>query len=311
MSRYYSWELGDSVTTCARATLKACNEKVKEWGGEVIGGDTDSSFVKLPDTITKDEIDKKYTEFLEQFAKQFGCVKNKLVFEYEKTFKTMLFIKKKHYGYIDADGLTIKGMETIKSDTNRLAAKLQGEYIRDILHERYDEKKWADTVESIYNRVYDQEMTVEELILVKALTKMPVDYIGPVIDSKTKRPKIKSDGTVQMKAIPAHVILAERLLSKGVDLMPGSKIKYIVIKTKPILAISPEEYKKGTGAFPYKHRKLGDIDYEWSGLYDAAYYWERIIKPLIKVVYGYHRSLPEWEWHLTNTQFKKILKSQN
>jgi len=311
MSRYYSWELGDSVTTCARATLKACNAKVIEWGCDVIGGDTDSSFVILGPNHTKEEIDDKYVAFLHYYKNQYGCKVNKLVFEYEKTFKTMLFVKKKHYGYIDDDGLTIKGMEAIKSDTNKLAAELQRQFITEVLEETYVEDVWRDKVETIYNKVYNQEMSSAELTLVKALTKMPKDYIGPTMDSKTGRPKIKADGTIQMKSIPAHVKLAKRLISKGKDIYPGSKIPFIVIQTKPILAISPEEYAIGSGVFWHKHRKHGETEYEWEGEYDSTYYWERILKPLVKVVHGYHRTIPDWEWGLTDSQFNKILKDKD
>ena len=104
--------------------------------------------------------------------------------------------------------------------------------------------------------MFNQKLTSAELLLVKALTKMPEDYEGYIIDKKTGEHKIKLDGTTQKKAIPAHVKLASRLLEKGIDLFPGSKIQYIVIKDKPILAISKEEYDKGQGIFKTKSKKI-------------------------------------------------------
>lgn len=308
LSRYYSWELGDSVTTCARATLKECNKQVKEWGCDVIGGDTDSSFVLLGDTHTIEEIDANYVKFLDEWGKKFGSVNNKLVFEYEKTFESMLFVKKKHYAFRIGTKITVKGMEAIKSDTNKKAAELQKKFIVDVLNDTYDEVAWQNAIQEIHDKVFDQELTEEELYLVKGLKKMPKDYSGPTISKATGQPKVKADGTIQMKSIPAHVRLAERMINQGVDLYPGSKIKYIVIKDKPILAISPEEFKKGTGSFEYKHKKKGMMLYDWEGEYEASYYWTRILKPLIKVIYAYYGSVPNWNWNLSPAQLNKMLK---
>ena len=309
MSRYYSWELGDSVTTCARATLKACYDKVEEWGCEVIGGDTDSSFVLLGPHHTKEEIDKKYVDFLKTWADACGCLNNKLVFEWENQYDKMFFVKKKHYAFQINGKNKIKGMEAIKSDTNKKAAEMQKKFVFDLLDGKYDKEEWRGIIEDLYNKVYNQEMTSAELLLVKGLSKMPKDYIGPVIAKKTGKPKIKADGTIQMKAIPAHVKLAERLISKGMDIMVGMKMQYIVVKDKPILALSLDEYSTGEGTFKWKHKKKGEIDYEWEGGYEAKYYWERIMKPLIKVMYTYHKGLPDYSWNLTKSQLNKMVKS--
>jgi len=308
MSRYYSWELGDSVTTCARATLKACNEELKKWHCTVIGGDTDSTFVKfdIPD-LTIEQIDENFRIFLEGWGNKYGAKVNKLEFEYEKTFDTMLFVKKKHYAFKIGDSLTIKGMESIKSDTNVLAAKMQKEFIHDVLNEAVDEEAWRNKVEFQYNKVFNQEMTTAELSLVKALTKMPKDYEGSVIDKKTSQPKIKADGTIQEKAIPAHVKLAERLIGQGKELYPGTKIQFIVIADKPILALSPEEYEKGEGSFQHKNKKTGIYQYDWEGGYAAKYYWLRVMKPLLKVAYVYKPDMViTWELHMTQSEINKL-----
>lgn len=311
-SRYYNWDLGDTVTTCARATLKACNKALESWGCEVIGGDTDSSFVKIPEDLTPEEINQKLKDFLDEWTKQWNLDKHKLVFEHEEVRNPFFFVKKKHYAYKQDNGkIKIKGMEAIKADTNPLAAKLQKEFIHDIINENYDEKAWENKIDSLYNRVFNQELTTEELTLVKALKKMPADYEGDVIDKKTKKPKTKADGTIQRKSIPAHVQLGARLIGQGIDIYPGSKIRFIVVKDKPILALSPEEYESGSGIYQYKYKKKGWGDYEFSGGYDASYYWLRLIKPLIKVVYCYYGRLPEWSWQITESQLKKIMKDKD
>jgi DNA polymerase elongation subunit (family B) len=308
LSRYYSWELGDSVTTCARATIKECYKLLLEWGCEAIGGDTDSTFVDLKGQDYK-IINQKFVEFLKSWAIKWGAPENKLVFEWEKQFIPFLFVKKKNYAYIDKGGnIKIVGMEAIKSDTNPRAAKLQKQLIIDILSKRVDLDIWENRIDEIYNQVYDQELNQDELVLTKALTKMPSEYEGYVIAKATGEPKVKADGTLQKKSIPAHVKLAERLLKKGVDLYPGSKIHFIVIKTKPNLAISLEEYAKGEGIFITKHKKIQEFEYEFDGGYDATYYWTRIITPFMKVLYVFNKGLPDWNWGLTQSALNKIVK---
>ena len=78
-SRWYLWDCGDAVTTCARATIKECYKKLEEWGCIVLGGDTDSKFAVL-ENVTHEEIDKQFVDFLIEYGKKWNVVNNKLVF---------------------------------------------------------------------------------------------------------------------------------------------------------------------------------------------------------------------------------------
>jgi DNA polymerase elongation subunit (family B) len=309
-SRYYNFDIADSVTTAASATLKECNKEAeRQLGIEVVGGDTDSNFVNAKGQDIE-KIDKFFIELLDKWAKKWNCRVNKLVFEYEKTFEPFFFVMKKNYAYIMDGKLKIVGMECIKSDSNPMAAKVQRLFVEDVLHKSVDTNEWQNTVEKLYNKVFNQELTSAELTLVKALTKMPSEYEGYVISSVTGKPKVKADGTLQKKAIPAHVKLAERLLEKGKDLYPGSKIKFVVIANKPILAITPEEFDLGEGLFTHTNRKKGEYEFVFEGEYDAKYYWLRIIKPLFKVIWAFYGEVPEWGWNITASERKKMLKGK-
>lgn len=309
--RYFNWEVADSVTSSCQAMIKECYNKLGEWSCTVLGGDTDSTFALLGDNVTVEKVDQLFREFFDEWVKQWNIEEHSLVFEYEKNFETFLFVKKKNYAYKMYNEITIVGMEAIKSDSAVVGAKMQEEFIHAILNDNYKEEEWREKINNINNRVFNQQLTTAELTLIKALTKMPEDYKGNIIDGKTGQPKIKADGSVQMKSIPAHVKLAERLINKGIDLYPGSKIEFIVVKQKPILALSPEEYEAKSGVYQIKSRKKGIINFEFSGHYDAEYYWLRSIKPLIKVVNAYYSKLPEWDWAITNSQMKKIIEKDD
>ncbi len=308
MSRYYNWDIADAVTTCCQAIIKKSYQKLEEWGCTVIGGDTDSTFVLLNGHDPK-EIDEKFVEYYKELSKSWNVKEDELYinFEHEKDVAPMLFVKKKNYAYKEGEHITIKGLECIKSDANPLAAKMQEEFINETMNRTVDSDKWENIVETLNDKVLNQKMTADELVLTKGMSKMPKDYEGYVIDKKTKKPKIKADGTLQNKAIPAHVKLGARMLDRGVDLYPGSKIKFIVIKNKPILAIEPWEYEKGIGHFNHKDKK-GPYTYTFEGEYDAPYYWLRVIKPLLKVVLTYYGELPKWGWAVTDSVMKKLVK---
>ena len=305
-SRYYFWEVGDAVTTCARATLKSCNMKFQEWGCRVLGGDTDSAFVEIGEN-TFEELDKRLVVHFKEFTAKYHCPVNKLLNEHEKIFSPMLFVMKKNYAYKlqGEDKIKITGMECIKSDANPYAAKMQKEFIYDILNNKVNDEDWRNKVNSVYLKVFENQLLPADLILIKALTKMPDGYKGYIIDSKTKQPKVKKDGTLQEKAIPAHVKLASRMMSQGKDLYVGSKIRYVVVKEKPIVALSEEEFKKGKGEYRYKDKKVEKV-FEFGGQYDSKYYWRRIIKPLLKVALVYYKGLPRWQLNLTNSEVLKL-----
>lgn len=306
-SRWYKWEVGDTVTTCCQATIKESYKCLEQWGCKVIGGDTDSTFVILGDK-TWEDIDQKFIEFWNNWHLQWGVGEtHKIIFEHEKTVKNMLFCKKKNYAYVDNGHLVIKGLECIKADSNPYAAKLQKRFIEEICFDKYNAEYWENKIEEIHSKVFDQELTVKQLTMNKALTKMPQEYIGVVMDKKTGAAKIKADGTIQRKAISAHVKLAERLINAGVDIYPGSKIHFVVILNKPILAITPEEFTKGSGIFKHRTKKKEVYEHEFNGEYDAKYYWLRVMKPLVKVIYTYYGELPNWTFRLTATEIKKII----
>lgn len=272
--RYYSYDLGDSVTSTCRALTKACYECLEGMGGQAIGGDTDSIFAVYPESLTAEEGDKKLAEHIGEWIKQWNITEHCIVFEHEKTVGPMLFVMKKNYAYLcEAEkteknplGLTLKGLECIKSDANPLAAKLQKDFVIGILTGEINAdtaKDWMERLMNEHLRCFGMQLTEAELTMSKELTKMPDQYGGYVIDKKTKQPKVKKDGTLQMRPIPAHVKLANRLIAAGEDLTVGMKIPYVVVGQKPLDVISAKTFE---------------------GKYDAEYYWARLVKPSIKVM---------------------------
>ncbi len=270
-SRYYSFDLGDSVTSCCRALTKSCYAYFESVGGIPIGGDTDSVFVSLPEGMTNEECDKQLAEYIDSWLKQWNITAHCIVFEHEKTVGPMLFVMKKNYAYLcEAEkseknplGLTLKGLECVKSDANPLAAKLQKEFVIGMLTDKIEVNAWMTRMMDEYTRCVDMKLTTAEVTMSKELTKPAEEYGGYTIDKKTKKPKVKKDGTLQARPIPAHVKLAQRMAAEGHDIAVGMKIHYVVVGQKPLEIVSADTHK---------------------GEYDALYYWTRLVKPSVKVM---------------------------
>ena len=272
--RWYNFDVASAVTQFAREIINRTRKYAEDVGYKVIQGDTDSIMFTGPDhKILQEKLKVKFDEW----AEEMGIKNHIIVFEWEKTNHRMISVMKKNYAAIeelvDGDGkptgqfkIKITGLECIKKDTNPLAKLIQKKLIEDILYDRLDTDELYNTVDEVRTALKTNTLNPDYLVMVKSLTKPISEYGKPMIDGKTGDIKLRKDGEIRYASIPAHVILAKNLISKGHEIFIGDNIKYIVKTTKPrIEAISVEEYNKG---------------FE----YDAPYYWDRIIKPVQKVL---------------------------
>ena len=300
--RYFNADVANAITQFCRYIIKKAITIAEAKGFQVVQGDTDSiMFKNITKEFTKDDLEYEFYKEFDKVADQQNIKSKKfklknpktgeleekdhfIVFEHEKTFNKMISIKKKNYADLmierDGDGnpigdpkVGITGLECIKKDTNPLAKELQLELITDVLHEKFDEKNLMKKIEEIKNNLSNNEMDTKYLVMSKSVTKNFDEYGLPMIDSTTGLPKTrKSDGAPMFAAIPAHVKLAKRLIEEGHDIYPGDNISYIVQSQPPIVAISLEEYNKGSD-------------------FDREYYWDRIITPVMKVLFVTHPKL--------------------
>ena len=168
---------------------------------------------------------------------------HRLIMEWEKTFKTLLYKRKKRYaGLLDNGRISITGLKS--TQMNVLAAKLQDEFIEDILNEKFSPIEWKGKMNELYNKCFNLQIEPELLTISMKFTERAVNQKSP----------------------RAHTILAERLIAEGKDIAVGDKIKYIVEKDKPKqFAVTPEEF-------------------EQRRIYPPDYYWGIFTKPLISLM---------------------------
>jgi len=293
--RFFVEDVANSITQFCRYIIKECVKIAERNGFIVIQGDTDSiMFKNEKNLITKEELEIEFADYFDEFAKkQNMCSKmfthknlkgegtvqkpHFIIFEYEKDFDRMISIMKKNYADLkvsrDTEGnqigepnVSITGLECIKKDTNELARIYQKRLIEEVLYENQDVDKFLTELKGIKNQLINNEMDPKYLVMKKSINKNMDEYGKPMIDSKTGLPKINKNGEMRYAPIPAHVKLAKRLMEEGKDIYTGDQISYVVQETGPIVAITPEEYAKGSD-------------------YDREYYWERIITCIMKVLF--------------------------
>jgi len=224
-ARWYKNECAESVAALARMYIQqVMSVAEREFGFEVIYGDTDSLFIVAPGA--KD----KMKEFLKHVNDTLPGV---LELEYEGFYKRGIFVTKKRYALIDEDDkMTIKGLEFVRRDWTPLARTTQKGVLEALLKDASPEKA-TEIVKKAIERVRKRDASIEELTLYTQLTKNIASY----------------------KNIGPHVVAAKKLIEKGRDISPGMVIGYVITKGSSKL-ISKR-------AVPAEFVKVEDYDTEY------------------------------------------------
>ncbi len=200
-SRLFDFEVGKSVTYFGRRANMWMENKIKELGYEVIGGDTDSIFFKLK---SKD-LDKQIKEAesvinyvnstLDEFCeKEFGDSSyNKMYIEFEKIYKRIFFasdgneaIKKRYAGFlVYKDGkileppkFDIVGFDAKRSDSSRISKQLQKDVLKMILTGK--EKEYIiKEIKKIRKKIERGEIEPEEIAIPKGMNKPIYSFEKP------------------------------------------------------------------------------------------------------------------------------------
>lgn len=152
---FYDTRLASSITLRGHAIMQQTSEWIEEAGLEVIYGDTDSTFVLLPDSVSElqaesigrdlaDTINSRWkTLLLREFQLQ-----SQLEIEFESHFSRFLMptirgsdtgSKKRYAGLVHKDGeekLVFKGLENVRTDWTELAKKFQLELYNLLFHDQ-------------------------------------------------------------------------------------------------------------------------------------------------------------------------------
>ncbi|MBT5021297.1 hypothetical protein HOK51_09185 [Candidatus Woesearchaeota archaeon] len=205
-ARWYSKDCARSVTGYGRDYIHKVINGANEKGFEVIYSDTDSIFLNLKGKSNEDAI-----KFMEEVNYDLPGL---MELEYEGFYPAALFVSakssdegaKKKYALIDEDGyITIKGFEAVRRNWSIIAKEVQQKVINILLRDNEPQKAY-DHVKDVIHKLRKREVPVKKVIINTQLTKPISEYdnIGP------------------------HVAVAKRMHAKGVEIVPGMIISYVV-----------------------------------------------------------------------------------
>jgi DNA polymerase I len=199
-ARWYSKESAESVTSFGRYYIHETIKMAKDFGFEVIYGDTDSLHCKLNG--------KKREDALRFLKKVNESLPGMIELELEGFYPRAVFVTKKRYAMVDDEGrMVVKGLEFVRRDWAAIAKRTQESVLKAVLKDG-SPKKAAEIVKNTTKRVLEGKADLEDLVIYTQL-KMPIE---------------------SYRAIGPHVVAAKRLRELGHEVEPGMVIAYIEVK---------------------------------------------------------------------------------
>lgn len=246
-ARWYSLDSAQATTAYGRYYIQNVISKAREAGFRVIYSDTDSVFLTLDGKSKKDAI-----EFSGSVNRELPGL---MELEFDGFYPYGIFVSakmgqfgaKKRYALASEDGrIKIKGFESVRRNTSRIARETQEKVFEIILRER-DNAKALSYVKKVVEDLRSKKVPLESVIITIQLQKDINEY-----DSKGP-----------------HVAVAQKLKNKGIHIGPGSAISFVVTQGSDIIrnrAKLPDEVKQQD--------------------YDADYYIHHQVIPAVERIFN-------------------------
>jgi DNA polymerase, archaea type len=134
-SRVYEPSVAAAITMVGRIIFLKVQDFIAEIGYERVYGDTDSIFIKLKHTESKEameaeakEVAFKITVMIAKFIKDTYYVDSTLVMSFDKILRRVVVLTKKRYQGITLDGdPVVKGIEMVRAETAGITALVEKE----------------------------------------------------------------------------------------------------------------------------------------------------------------------------------------
>ena len=199
-ARWYCKQCAESVTSFGRHYIHKTIDMAKNFGFEVIYGDTDSLHCKLNGKSRDDAM-----VFLKKVNESLPGI---MELELEGFYPRGIFITKKRYAMVDDEGrMVVKGLEFVRRDWAAIAKRTQQAVLEAILRDGSPDKA-AKVVKETTRSVSEGRVNLDDLVIYTQL-KMPIE---------------------SYRAIGPHVVAAKRLRELGREIEPGMMIAYIEAK---------------------------------------------------------------------------------
>ncbi|WP_440053680.1 DNA polymerase II [Pseudoalteromonas sp. T1lg65] len=226
--RFYDPRLSSSITKRGHEIMQQTRIWIEELGYEVIYGDTDSTFVKVPEQFDETKcnevgntlmkmVNSKWAEYLQQKFNIASCLELEFETHYSPFFMPTIRgqevgSKKRYVGRVSSKGsdrLVFKGMETVRSDWTEIAKEYQ-----------------QDVIEALFNGVD-----------VKRVTQQYIDKIikGEVDNKLIYKKRLGKPLEAYTKNIPPQVRAAKAALDAGWlhEVKKGMQVPYYLSLSGP------------------------------------------------------------------------------
>ena len=246
-ARWYSIECAQATTAYGRHYIKDVIAKAEKAEFKVLYSDTDSIFLTL-DNKTKQDVER----FAEKINQELPGL---MELEFEGYYPAGIFVSakigafgaKKKYALLDENGiLKIKGFESVRRNWSLIAKEAQ-EKVLEIILKEHDNEKALQYVKNVIEDLRSKKIPMEKVIIRTQLQKEISDY-----DNKGP-----------------HVAVAQRLRNRGINVGPGSMIKFIVTQGSDIIR---------------DRSKLPDEVHNEE--YDANYYINNQVVPAVERIFA-------------------------
>jgi len=245
-ARWYSLESAKSVTAYGRYYIHKVIDEAKKSGFKVLYSDTDSVFLTL---------DSKNKSDAMNFAEKVNMeLPGLMELEYEGFYPRGMFVsikegsygaKKKYALLTEEKQVKIRGFETIRRNWSFIAKDVQAEVLRIILNDGKPENAFK-YVKDMIHKLREKKIPIEKVVIYTQLQKNIDDY----------------------DAIGPHVAVAMRMRNQGIEVGPGSIIKFVVTK--------------GSGKIRDRARLVSEVK---KNEYDPDYYINNQIIPSVDKIF--------------------------
>jgi len=210
-AKWYCRECAESCTSFGRFYINEAIREVEGKGFKVVYADTDSCFVKKPQTKTR--LDEEIDGLLKYIN---GKLPGILELELQGIYKRGIFIPrgqapgtaKKRYALIDEEeNLLVRGLETVRRDWCQLAKSVQREVLMYILKGK-PVKEAILYVRKIIKMLRQKRIPIKDLVIYEQLTKPLSKY----------------------KQIGPHVAAAKKMQERGREVTEGMLIMFVITR---------------------------------------------------------------------------------
>ena len=229
------------TTYMGRETNRKASEMVqKEYGADLIYGDTDSVYIRFPqfDGKPEKELWDHSIKVAQEISKQF---REPLKMEFEDAiYKRYLIFSKKRYvatkcdrnGVISND-LTIRGIILKRRDNSNVVRELYRQVIMDVFYKK-SKQEVIDLILDYLHEICVGKKSLSEFIITKSV-KSTLEYKSRELPTDPEKRKkrlsdlgCKNEQDYFLKSLPANIQLAEKMRRRGKIVSNGQRIEYVI-----------------------------------------------------------------------------------